>query len=79
MQKTPSKKLKNIVIGEAVASLASERNVLTCEALADRVTSMLSTETEPERQNALRIALNEARSGFYTDPEKSDVDQPSKP
>lgn len=75
MQKKQSDKLTDIVIGEAVASLASERTVLDCESLADRVNSMLTVETQPERQNALRIALTEARSGFPSARERSESDK----
>lgn len=64
MQKIPSDKLNSIVIGGAIVSPASKRTALNCEILADRISSMLITETEPQRQNTLRISRTEAQSSF---------------
>lgn len=59
MHRSKLEKLTDYVTGEAVASLLKQNAPVSGASLANRLKAMAMTETDSERQQALKLALAE--------------------
>jgi hypothetical protein len=66
-------RLADVVLGEAVVALLSSEDHISADGVARQLRAMNSDETNPERREAIAMALGEVQTEFIQSRESRDA------
>ena len=73
MKNTEFMRLADVVLGEAIVALLSKDNGISADSVAGQLRVMGDRETNPERREAIALALGEVRTEFIQTRESRDA------